>query len=89
MAVPEIKRVKSLREDNARLKKLIAEAMLDNEAIQVALGKVLTIDQKCEAVMLKCDATGRSRRRACKLTGCSCRPAAMTDLPPENSASLN
>lgn len=39
MAVPEVKRLKSLEEENARLKKLLAEAMLDKEALQVALGR--------------------------------------------------
>ena len=33
-----VKRLKSLEEENARLKKLLAEAMLDKEALQVALG---------------------------------------------------
>ncbi len=37
--VPEVKRLKSLEEENARLKKLLAEAMLDKEALQVALGR--------------------------------------------------
>ncbi|HDE2594491.1 TPA: IS3 family transposase [Klebsiella pneumoniae] len=72
MEVPEVKRLKSLEEENARLKKLLAEAMLDKEALQVALGrKLLTTDQKREAVMLICDATGLSQRRACRLTGLS------------------
>ncbi|HDM8292221.1 IS3-like element ISYen3 family transposase [Yersinia enterocolitica] len=72
MEVPEVKRLKSLEEENARLKKLLAEAMLDKEALQVALGrKLLTTDQKREAVMLMCDATGLSQRRACRLTGLS------------------
>lgn len=35
----EVKRLKSLEEENARLKKLLAEAMLDKEALQVALGR--------------------------------------------------
>lgn len=39
MEVPEVKRLKSLEEENARLKKLLAEAMLDKEALQVALGR--------------------------------------------------
>jgi len=39
MEVPEVKRLKSLEEDNPRLKKLLAEAMLDKEALQVALGR--------------------------------------------------
>ena len=37
--MPEVKRLKSLEEDNARLRKLLAEAMLDKEALQVAPGR--------------------------------------------------
>lgn len=37
--VPEVKRLKSLEEENARLKKLLAEAMLYKDALQVALGR--------------------------------------------------
>lgn len=39
MEVPEVKRLKSLEEENARLKKLLAEAMKDKKAIHVALGR--------------------------------------------------
>lgn len=39
MAVPEVKRLKSLEEENTRLKKLLAEVMLDTEALQLALGR--------------------------------------------------
>ena len=39
MEVPEIKRLKLLEEENARLRKLLAEAMLDKEALQMALGR--------------------------------------------------
>ena len=35
------------------------------------MGEVLTTDQKREAVVLMCDATGLSQRRACMLTGLS------------------
>lgn len=38
MEVPEVKCLKLPEEDNARLKKLLAESMLDKEALQVALG---------------------------------------------------
>jgi len=38
MEVPKVK-LKSLEEDNARLRKLLAGAMLDEEALQVALGR--------------------------------------------------
>ncbi len=39
MEVPEVKRLKLLEEDNPRLKNLLTEAMLDKEALQVALGR--------------------------------------------------
>lgn len=39
MEVPEAKRLKSPEEENARLKKRLAEAMLDKEALQVDLGR--------------------------------------------------
>ena len=39
MEVPDIKRLKSLEEENIRLRKLPAEAMLDKEALQVAPGR--------------------------------------------------
>lgn len=37
MEVSEAKRLKSLEAENARLKKLLAESMLDNEALKAAL----------------------------------------------------
>ncbi|KHE02649.1 transposase [Pantoea stewartii] len=39
MEVHEVKCLKPLEEENVRLKKLPAEAMLDREALQVALGR--------------------------------------------------
>jgi len=39
MEVPEVKRINSLEEKNTCLKKLLAEAMVDKEALQVALGR--------------------------------------------------
>ncbi|EOC3070239.1 IS3 family transposase [Cronobacter malonaticus] len=72
MEVPEVKRLKSLEEEDARLRKLLAEAMLDKEALQVAPGrKLLTTDQKREAVEFMYDVTGLSQRHACKLIGLS------------------
>lgn len=37
MEFPEVKRLKSLQEKSARLKKLLAKAMLDDETLKVAL----------------------------------------------------
>jgi len=39
MELSDIKRLKSLEQENARLKKLLAETMLDKEAIEAALRK--------------------------------------------------
>jgi putative transposase len=39
MEVSEIKRMKDLEQENARLKKLLAETMLDKEALAAALKK--------------------------------------------------
>jgi putative transposase len=36
LEVPEVKRLKPLEEESTRLKKLLVEAMLDKEALQVA-----------------------------------------------------
>jgi putative transposase len=37
MEIPDAKRLKALEGENARLKKLLAEAMLDNEALKVVV----------------------------------------------------
>ena len=39
MELADIKRLKALERENARLKKLLAETMLDKEALEVALRK--------------------------------------------------
>lgn len=39
MDVSEVKRMKDLEQENARLKKLLAETMLDKEALTAALKK--------------------------------------------------
>lgn len=39
MQVSEVKRVRELEAENARLKKLLAESLLDTEALKVALGR--------------------------------------------------
>ncbi len=37
MDVPDTKRLKALEQENSRLKKLLAESLLDNEALKVAV----------------------------------------------------
>ena len=39
MEVADAKRLKALEQENARLKKLLAETMLDKEALEAALRK--------------------------------------------------
>jgi putative transposase len=39
MELSDIKRLKALEQENARLKKLLAETMLDKEAVEAALRK--------------------------------------------------
>ena len=39
MEVSEVKRLKALEDENVRLKKLLADTMLDKEALEVALRK--------------------------------------------------
>jgi len=47
MEVHEVKRLKSLEEENARLRKLLAAAMLDKEALQWLWGE--STDDRPEA----------------------------------------
>ncbi|MBH3099721.1 transposase [Serratia marcescens] len=60
--VPEVKSLKSLEEENTRLKKLLAEAMLDKEVLQVVLGRKfwqqITTDKKWEVVEVMCEVKG-------------------------------
>jgi putative transposase len=39
MTVPDAKRLRDLETENAQLKKLLAESLLDAEALKVALGR--------------------------------------------------
>jgi putative transposase len=41
LTVPDAKRLRDLEAENARLKKLLAESLLDAEALKVALGRKL------------------------------------------------
>src|SRR5439155_15481869 len=65
--VSEAKRLKALEEENAKLKKLLADAMLDNAALKDLLSKkMVTPAVKREAVAHLKGAHGMSERRACK-----------------------
>ncbi|WP_315783430.1 IS3 family transposase [Bradyrhizobium sp. SZCCHNPS1003] len=73
MDVSEAKRLKTLEDENTRLKRLLADAMLDNAALKDLPGKeVVTPAAKRKAVAHLVGVHGMSERRACKAIGC-CR----------------
>ncbi|AXT74287.1 IS3 family transposase [Vibrio sp. dhg] len=68
--VSEARRLKALEDENARLKKLLAETLLDAEALKIALSqKLLTVEDKRKAVKVIQKGTQLSERRACLLVG--------------------
>ncbi|WP_412125869.1 IS3 family transposase [Vibrio cyclitrophicus] len=68
--VSEARRLKALEDENAWLKKLLAETLLDAEALKIALSpKVLTVEDKRKAVKVIQKGTQLSERRACLLVG--------------------
>ena len=70
MTVPETARLRTLEEENRRLKKLLAESMLDVSALKDLLGKKLTRPADRYAAVEKLMADhGFSERRACRLIG--------------------
>ncbi|MCC5053868.1 IS3-like element IS476 family transposase [Xanthomonas campestris pv. campestris] len=72
MEADEAKRLKELEVQNTRLKKLLAEAHLDIEALKVGFGgKTLAPQRKREAIRRMLEHTPLSERRACRLAGLS------------------
>ncbi|EKT4100070.1 IS3 family transposase [Stenotrophomonas maltophilia] len=72
MEAEDAKRLKELESENNRLKRLLAEAHLDIEALKVGFGgKTLAPQRKREAVRRMLEATTVSERRACRLAGLS------------------
>ncbi|MGV4794766.1 IS3 family transposase [Rhizobium sp. F40D2] len=83
MEVSEAKRLKALEDENARLKKLLAEQMLDAAALRELLGKKMVGPAaKRDAVTHLKTVMGLSERRACQIISAdrkmvryrSCRP---------------
>ncbi|PSU11134.1 IS3 family transposase [Photobacterium ganghwense] len=70
MDVSDARRLKALEDENAKLKKLLAESMLDVDALKAALNpKVLTVGDKRKAVHAMQEVTTISERKACLLVG--------------------
>jgi putative transposase len=65
LEVSEARRLKVLEDENARLKKLLAETMLDNTMLKdIASKKMVAPAARREAVVHLCDTHGVSQRRA-------------------------
>ena len=64
----EAKRLKQLEEANARLRKLLAEQMLDAAALRQLLGKNGRARRKRDSVAHLQAAMGLSERRACSMS---------------------
>ncbi|WP_244473932.1 IS3 family transposase [Rhizobium sp. Leaf321] len=68
MEISDARKLKALEDENAKLKKLLAETMLDNAILKdVASKKLVTPDVKRDAVAHVCMQHGVSQRRACEV----------------------
>lgn len=72
MDAEEARRLKELEVENARLKKLLAEAHLDLEVLKIGFGgKALAPQDKRKAIARMLEHARISERRACRLAGLS------------------
>src|SRR5687768_3625975 len=70
MEVSDARRLKVFESENAKLKKLLAEAMLDNAMLKdIAAKKMVTPAARREAVVHLCAMHEVSQRRACSVIG--------------------
>ncbi|MBM2429338.1 MULTISPECIES: IS3 family transposase [Roseobacteraceae] len=70
MEVSEAARLKALEDENGKLKRLLADTMLDNVVLKDLLGKKLTAPkERREAALNAMRDHGISQRRACRLVG--------------------
>src|ERR1700720_4105003 len=70
LEVSEAKRLRALEDENGRLKRMLADTMLDNAALKDLLGKkVVTPAARREAARYLRQAYEMSERRACRVIG--------------------
>jgi putative transposase len=69
LEVSEAKRLRALEDENAKLKRLLAEAMLDNAGLKDLLAKIGDARCQAEAVARLQAYLGMSERRACRVIG--------------------
>jgi putative transposase len=86
LEVSEVKRLRSLEDESAKLKKLLAEAMLDIAVLKDITGKnVVTPEARRDAAMHVQATFGLSERRACGLVGVSRRVARYRSTRPDDA----
>ena len=69
MEVSDARRLKALEDENRKLKKLLAESMLDVATLRESRKKLLTPSSRRMVVTWAIDEKGYSQRRACALIG--------------------
>ncbi|WP_438363378.1 IS3 family transposase [Sandarakinorhabdus limnophila] len=86
LEVSEAKRLRSLEDENAKLKRLLAEAMLDIAVLKDISGKkMVTPDAKRNAVAHAREKFGLSERRACSLIGVARRVVRYEPTRPDDA----
>ncbi|OWJ85439.1 IS3 family transposase [Haematobacter massiliensis] len=84
MDLSDAKRLKQLEDENAKLKRLLADAMLDNVVLKDLPGKALTTPmQRRDAVLQAMKDHPISQRRACVLIGVDPKTV-RRERPPDN-----
>ncbi|MBL4896935.1 MAG: IS3 family transposase [Erythrobacter sp.] len=87
LEVSDARRLRTLEQENSRLKKLLTEAMLDNVVLKdLAFKKMVTPGAKREAVAHAREQHGLSERRACSLVGVSRRVIRYEPTRPDDGA---
>ncbi|WP_091686925.1 IS3 family transposase [Methylocapsa palsarum] len=87
LEVSEAKRLKSLEEENRKLKKLLAESMLDVATLREALGKkLLTPGARRKVVSWAIEEKGYSQRHACDLVGIAPKTYRYASSRPDDAA---
>lgn len=86
MEVADAKRLKGLEEENSKLKKLLAESMLDVSTLREMLKKRLTPGSRRHAVTWAIEKRDYSQRRACKLVGIEPKTHRYASRRPDDTA---
>lgn len=85
MEVSDARRLKALADENARLKKLLAEQMLDNAILKDFAAKTVTPDARRKAVAHACEVHGVSQRRACQALRIDRSTVRYTSIRPDDA----